>query len=115
MDILDNYIPIQTKDKTKPRLDVHNRLIIPKGRKDYKYFLEVKKTNDKGDNTYFIICSNNKFHPNCKTYRISDLGYPQLMIDKEIVSYIKSIIDKKGSIDIELNDVGIDKDVYIIY
>lgn len=116
MSILKYEIINPITNRKKPHIDKYGAFIIPAIKKNYKYYIEVKRYNTTTlCYEYFIILSIIKFDSQCKKCRVDDYGRLKLIVHGDIKDYIVNEINNRGNVEFNYMESEQEYDVWQVY
>lgn len=102
-------------NKDMPYLQKGHIIIIPNIKKEYKYYLEVRRYNPNiKDYEYFLLLGENKFDINCNTCKVDKLGRLVIYCSNELKNIMLKVINANTTFDFDYCESEDEYDVWQI-
>lgn len=100
-------------DTKKPHVDTHGVFIIPKIRRNYKYFIEaISRDPNTQEKSFVLIFSLTKFCEQCKRCRVDNYGRLKVPIAGDLREYVVQECKSRGNVQVEYVE---SEEVYDVY
>ena len=102
-------------DRDMPYLQKGHIIIIPNIRKNYKYYLEVKRYNPNiKDYEYFLLLGEDIFDINCDTCKVDKLGRLVIYCNSELKDIMLKVINNDFTFNFNYSESENEYDVWQI-
>ncbi len=116
MSILKYEVISPVTNRKKPYIDNRGAFIIPAIKRNYKYYIEVKRYNPANlSYEYFLILSITKFDSQCRKCRVDDYGRLKLILHGDFKDYVSNEAANRGNVEFEYVESESEYDVWQVY